>query len=100
MGMLPRAWRLPPGWQLEAALHPVWEVGGDFFDVIDLGDGRIGITVGDAVGKRLPTALLMASAVSLLRSHAPLHDGCCATLAAVKQLICGHLPLTASITCA
>lgn len=42
----------------------------------------------------------MASAVNLLRSHAPLHDGSCATLAAVNQLICGHLPLTAFITCA
>jgi len=100
MGMLPRAWRLPPGWQLETALHPAWEVGGDFFDVIDLGDSRIGITVGDAVGKGMPAALLMTSAVSLLRSHAPLHDGSCATLAAVNQFICGHLPLTAFITCA
>ncbi|WP_374712994.1 ATP-binding SpoIIE family protein phosphatase [Symbiobacterium terraclitae] len=100
MGMLPRSWRLPPGWQLEAALHPAREVGGDFYDVIDLGDGRFGIAVGDAVGKGLPAALLMASAVSLLRSHAPLHDGPGATLAAVNRLICGHLPPTAFITCA
>lgn len=100
MGMLPRAWRLPPGWQLSAALHPAREVGGDFFDVIDLGEGRYGLAVGDAAGKGLPAALLMASAVSLLRSHAPLHERPGAVLAAVNRLLCTSLPPMAFVTAA
>lgn len=99
-GMLPRDWRLPPGWQLTAHLHPAREVGGDFYDLIDLGDGRFGLGVGDAAGKGLPAALLMASAVSLLRSQAPLHERPDQVLAAVNRLMCPRLLPMAFVTLA
>jgi serine phosphatase RsbU (regulator of sigma subunit)/anti-sigma regulatory factor (Ser/Thr protein kinase) len=100
MGLLPRTWRLPPGWQLTARLHPAREVGGDFYDVIDLGGGRLGLAVGDAAGKGLPAALLMASTVSLLRTHATLHDRPGSVLAAVNRLLCASLPPMAFVTTA
>jgi len=46
-------------------------VGGDFYDFLSLGPGRLGIAVADIAGKGLPAALLMASLQALLRSHAP-----------------------------
>lgn len=96
--MLPHEWSLPPGWQLTARLHPAREVGGDFYDLIDLGEGRYGMAVGDAAGKGLPAALLMASTVSLIRSHAPLHASPGAVLAAVNRLLCKSLPPMTFVT--
>ncbi|MFZ5817904.1 MAG: SpoIIE family protein phosphatase [Bacillota bacterium] len=97
-GMLPHGWQLPPGWQLAARLHPAREVGGDFYDLIDLGEGRYGMVLGDAAGKGLPAALLMASTVSLIRSHAPLHQRPGEVLAAVNRLLCRSLPPMTFVT--
>ncbi len=46
------------------------ETGGDYFDFLDLGEGRLGVMVGDVVGHGVGAALLMASASGVLRSHA------------------------------
>jgi sigma-B regulation protein RsbU (phosphoserine phosphatase) len=46
------------------------EVGGDYFDFLDLGSSRIGIALGDISGKGVSAALLMASLQALLRSRA------------------------------
>jgi sigma-B regulation protein RsbU (phosphoserine phosphatase) len=42
-------------------------VGGDYYDVFDLGDGRLGLAVGDVSGKGISAALLMASLRASLR---------------------------------
>jgi len=39
------------GWQISPFYQPAREVGGDFYDFLDLGDGRLGLVVGDAMGK-------------------------------------------------
>jgi sigma-B regulation protein RsbU (phosphoserine phosphatase) len=49
-------------------MRPANTVGGDYFDVIDLGAGRIGIVVGDVAGKGMPAALLMALLQASLRT--------------------------------
>lgn len=51
-----------------AALYrPALNVGGDFYDVIELGPDEIYVVVGDVSGKGMPAALLMAQALSILR---------------------------------
>jgi phosphoserine phosphatase RsbU/P len=60
--------RLPP-YDLAARYVPSFELGGDFYDVIDL-DGHIGIAIGDVVGKGIAASLLMASVRSSLRAYA------------------------------
>jgi serine phosphatase RsbU (regulator of sigma subunit) len=58
------------GWQITPFYQPAREVGGDFYDFLDLADGRLGVVVGDATGKGVPAALMMASTRSTLRAVA------------------------------
>jgi serine phosphatase RsbU (regulator of sigma subunit)/predicted ester cyclase len=58
------------GWQITPFYRPAREVGGDFYDFLELADGRLGLVVGDATGKGVPAALVMASARSMLRAIA------------------------------
>ena len=48
---------------------PAQEVGGDFYDFLDLGPGRLGLVLGDVSGKGVAAALLMAALQATLRSH-------------------------------
>src|SRR5919112_1199476 len=58
------------GWQISPYYQPAREVGGDFYDFHLLPEGRLGLVVGDATGKGVPAALVMASARSMLRAVA------------------------------
>ncbi len=62
------------GWQISPLYRPAREVGGDFYDILELHDGRLGLVVGDATGKGVPAALVMASARSMLRAVAQASD--------------------------
>ena len=48
--------------------RPANTVGGDFFDVLALSDGRLVVAVGDVAGKGSPAALLMALLMAMLRT--------------------------------
>ncbi len=50
-----------------ATYRPALNVGGDFYDVLELGPDEIYFVVGDVSGKGMPAALLMAQALSMLR---------------------------------
>ena len=58
------------GWQITPYYQPAREVGGDFYDFFEFDDGRLGLVVGDATGKGVPAALVMASTRSMLRAVA------------------------------
>ena len=66
---------LPAGFaaRYEPAVSPL-EIGGDWYDVLPVGEGRIGVIVGDCVGRGLPAAVVMgqlrASARALLLTGA------------------------------
>jgi serine phosphatase RsbU (regulator of sigma subunit) len=53
---------------IHARMQPAAEVGGDYYDVIELGDGRLAFVVADVAGKGLPAALLMTLLRGSLRS--------------------------------
>ena len=50
---------------------PCKEIGGDYYDVIDLGQGRIGLMIADVCGKGISAALLMSNLQSNFRQLAP-----------------------------
>ena len=55
------------GATLAGHCRPALGVGGDYYDVFDLGEGRTGLAVGDVSGKGISAALLMASLRASLR---------------------------------
>ena len=59
-----------PGCQVFGSLSPAREVGGDFFDVVRLEGGRIGLAIGDVSGKGVPAAMFMMSSRSLVQGLA------------------------------
>jgi len=56
-----------PGYEIAARSVAAEEVGGDFYDFHELGEGTIGISIGDASGHGLPAALLVRDVVTGLR---------------------------------
>lgn len=50
---------------------PCKEIGGDYYDVIELGQGRIGLLIADVCGKGISAALLMSNLQSNFRQLAP-----------------------------
>ena len=64
--LLPAAIPEAPGLELEQRIEFLGEMGGDYYDYIPFGDGRLGIVCGDVMGKGLAAALIMAMARSLL----------------------------------
>lgn len=68
--MLPAALPSYPSAKIGAAIRAARSVGGDFYDVFNLGPDRLGLAIGDVSGKGMPAALYMALVSSLLRAEA------------------------------
>lgn len=69
-GMLPASLPQLPGVDLAALMEPARQVGGDFYDVVELGDGRLGFVVADVSDKGIAAAMFMVLCRTLLRSEA------------------------------
>jgi steroid delta-isomerase-like uncharacterized protein len=78
--LLPKDLPQLDGWKISHHYQPAREVGGDFYDLLELESGRLGLVVGDATGKGVPAALVMANTQSVLRAvaqrGASLRGGC------------------------
>lgn len=96
---LPRELPKLPEWQVAAYYGPARVVGGDFYDFIDLGDGLIGIVVGDVTDKGVPAALVMARTHSILRAEAPRLVDPGRVLARANELLVPEMPARMFVTC-
>ncbi|GHH40157.1 SpoIIE family protein phosphatase [Lentzea cavernae] len=81
---------LPGGFAVryEPAARPL-EVGGDWYDTFDLPDGRIGIVVGDCVGRGLSAAAVMGQLRSACRALLLQEIGPARALMALDQFAAG-----------
>jgi sigma-B regulation protein RsbU (phosphoserine phosphatase) len=71
LALLPRSDPQPEGWGLWSFMRPANDVGADLVDYIDLGEGRLGVVLGDVSGKGLGAALLTAKLQATLRALRP-----------------------------
>ena len=96
---LPRELPDLPGWDVSAYYRPAREVGGDFYDFIELPEDRIGIVIGDVTDKGVPAAMVMAATRSVLRASAQRVVSPGEVLGRVNDLMCPDMPAKMFVTC-
>ena len=97
--LLPKSLPQVDGWHLAAHYRPARAVGGDFYDFIELDDGRLGLVVGDVTDKGVPAALVMATTRSVLRSAAGNSTDPGPVLRRVNNILCPDIPPNMFVTC-
>ena len=68
--MIPHEMPEVPGFSISAFQESSYEVGGDYYDIIDLEDGRLWLVVADVTGKGYPAALTVANLNAMLHTLA------------------------------
>ncbi len=68
--LLPSAMPVVPGCEFAALWEPALDFGGDCYDVLRLGGGRVGVSIADVTGKGLPAAFLMSNLQASVRAFA------------------------------
>ncbi|MEI9969535.1 MAG: PP2C family protein-serine/threonine phosphatase [Terracidiphilus sp.] len=66
--MVPEQLPPAPGYAIESIYRPAAQVGGDFFQVIPLGDGQTLVVIGDVSGKGLSAAMIVSMLIGILRA--------------------------------
>jgi phosphoserine phosphatase RsbU/P len=76
MAILPDVMPTADGFDFGGTIVPARQVGGDFYDVFELGPGEMGVLIGDVADKGVPSAIFMARTHAFIiaeagNSHAP-----------------------------
>ena len=89
------------GWRIAPYYQPAREVGGDFYDLFELEEGRVGVVVGDATGKGMPAALVVSAASSMLRAVAQAFHSSSPgeVLSRVNETLVARIPPNVFVTC-
>ncbi|MDP1545620.1 MAG: GAF domain-containing protein [Anaerolineales bacterium] len=77
----------PPNWHLAARWRTARQVGGDFYDVIELPNNKLGIFIADVADKGMPAALFMALTRTLVRAAVIEMDSPATVLKRVNDLL-------------
>jgi ketosteroid isomerase-like protein len=98
---LPKELPTLEGWQITPYYRPAREVGGDFYDVFDLQEARVGVVVGDATGKGMPAALVVSATSSMLRAVAQALGSSSPgeVLGRVNETLFARIPANMFVTC-
>lgn len=70
MSILPSVLPVHEKYDFGGRILPARQVGGDFYDVFDLGDNKFGVLIGDVADKGVPSAIFMARAHALIIAEA------------------------------
>ncbi len=97
--LLPKTLPELPGYDVAAYYQPAREVGGDFYDFLDLEDGRFGLVVGDVTDKGVPAALVMATTRTMLRAAAQRLLSPGEVLQRVNDVLVQEIPPNMFVTC-
>lgn len=74
MSILPDVMPAPDGYDFGGRILPARQVGGDFYDVFELGNDKLGVLIGDVADKGVPSAIFMARAHALIIAEADSHS--------------------------
>ena len=96
--MLPSGLYSAPGVETVGLSRPANTVGGDFYDILPLDDGRLVVTLGDVAGKGSPAALLMALLLAMLRTLVDEKLEPAVLITRLNVQICRHAPGSRFIT--
>ena len=86
-------------WSVAVHWQPARAVGGDFYDFIQLSDGRMAFIIADVTDKGVPAALVMATTRTLLRAAAERITSPGEVLERVNELLCPDIPEKMFVTC-
>lgn len=98
LAILPSAFPAKAGCEGAARMIPATTMGGDFYDFIELPDGRIGLVIADVSGHGVPAAFFMAVARTNLRELAVRHTDAGECLAQTNEALCAQNPLALFVT--
>lgn len=98
IAMLPRGEHASGDARVFGTTRPANTVGGDFYDVLPMADGRLMIAVGDVAGKGSPAALLMALLLAMLRTLVDEGLDSVRLITRLNAQICRHSPGSRFIT--
>src|SRR5262249_45909843 len=90
--LLPKSSPFIPGFAVTGLSIPAGAVGGDWYDFIDMGDGRWGLVLADVSGKGMAAALLMSATRAMLRSLAENKCSPAEVLTRLNQLLVQDFP--------
>jgi sigma-B regulation protein RsbU (phosphoserine phosphatase) len=96
--LLPKTALVIEGFEIAHVWRPARSVSGDYFDVLDLGGGKVGLCIADVVGKGMPAALLMSNvqaAVKALASEVMTPGQVCER---VNRVLAGNLAAGSFVT--
>lgn len=97
MSLLPREHVTIPGLAVTAHCEPAREVGGDYYDYMEIG-GRLNLLIADVAGKGTSAALYMAELKGLMLSLSQLHTSPRELLINANRIISRHLDSKSFIT--
>jgi sigma-B regulation protein RsbU (phosphoserine phosphatase) len=88
--LLPSTIPALPGCEIAALWEPASDFGGDCYDVLRLGGGRIGVSIADVSGKGLPAAFLMSNLQASVRAFAAQQSSPRYVAGGINRALCGN----------
>ncbi len=96
--LLPRYLPQPVGWELAAVSIPSRVMGGDYYDVLELSDGKLAVAIADVSGKGAAAAMLMAALQASLGTLLKENLSVDVTTSRLNQALCDRMPDATFIT--
>jgi serine phosphatase RsbU (regulator of sigma subunit) len=84
-GLMPQVVESVPGYDVFGWYRPAERTTGDFYDVVRMKNGRLGVVVGDVTGHGIGPALITATAQASLRSYLRVLDDPAAVMTMLNQ---------------
>jgi len=85
--LLPKNSPVIDGYSISAVCDPAKEVGGDYYDFLNLGENKIGVVIGDVAGKGLPAAIYMTLTKGIFQSYSENNSSPKDVLVKINKLI-------------